>query len=179
MTLVVAVLQFFFLYASGWTSEIPGVLYSPGQDEMVPSYGILEIMISTAIMFGGVLALLKRYRLPPGSLILMFGIVGILMSALNEFIWPWEILQMVLAGAAADFLIARLDPDPDAAPVRFRVFGLVAPIAVWSIRFLAFSVFRPRLGWPPELWGGAIGFAGLLGWGLSSLMTLPRSPARV
>ena len=178
MTLVVSVLQFFFLYASGWTSGIPGVPYSPGQDEMLPSYGILEIMISTAIMFGGVLTLLKRYRPPPGSLILMFGIVGILMSALDEFSWPWEILQMVAAGAAADFLVARLDPDPDAAPHRFRLFGLSTPIAVWSIRFTAFSVFRPSLGWPPELWGGAIVFAGLLGWGLASVMTLPRSPAR-
>jgi hypothetical protein len=176
-TLVIGVLQFFFLYASGWTSGLPGVPYSPDGDELLASYGVLEIMISTAIMFGGVLALLKRYRPPPGSFVFVFGIVGILMSALDGFVWPWEVLQMVVAGAATDVLAQRLDPDPE-VPNRFRTFGLVAPLAVWAIRFIAFVVFRPSLGWPLEIWGGAIVFAGLLGWGLAILMTLPPSPAR-
>jgi hypothetical protein len=176
MTLVIALLQFFYLYASGWTSELPGVPFD-GDDELLAAYGVLEIMISTAIMFGGVLVLLKRYRPPPGSFTLLFGVVGVLMSALDEFSWPWQIVQMLAAGVAADFLVARVDPDPAVAN-RFRLFGLMAPIAAWSIRFIAFSVFRPNLGWPPEIWGGAIMFAGLLGWGLAVLMTLPPSPAR-
>jgi hypothetical protein len=176
-TLVVAVLQFFFLYASGWTSGIPGVPYDSGQDELLASYGVLEIMISTAILFGGALALLKRYRPPPGSFLLLFGVIGVLMSALDEFAWPWEILQMLIAGAVADVLVVAIDPDPG-APNRFRIFGLLAPIAVWSIRFIAFAVFRPSLGWPPEIWGGSIVFAGLLGWGLAILMTLAPSPAK-
>ena len=176
-TLVVAVLQFFFLYASGWTSGIPGVPYNPGEDELLTSYGVLEIMISTTILFGAVLALVKRYRPPPGSFVVLFGVVGVLLSALDGFVWPWEILQMVIAGAAVDVLVAGLDPDP-AVPNRFRWFGLLAPIAAWSIRFISFVVFRPSLGWPPEIWGGAIVFAGLLGWGLAALITLPPSPAR-
>jgi len=176
-TLVVALLQFFFMYASGWTSGIPGVPFDPGEDELLASYGVLEVMISTAIMFGGVLALLKRYRPPPGSFTLLFGIVGVLLSGLDEFVWPWEMLQMVAAGVATDLLVARVDPDP-ATPNRFRLFGLVTPIVVWSIRFIAFAVFRPSLGWPPEIWAGAIVFAGLLGWGLAVLMTLPPSPVR-
>ncbi len=118
-TLVIGVLQFFFLYASGWTSGLPGVPYSPDGDELLASYGVLEIMISTAIMFGGVLALLKRYRPPPGSFVLVFGVVGILMSALDGFVWPWEVLQMVVAGAATDVLARSLDPDPE-VPNRFR-----------------------------------------------------------
>jgi hypothetical protein len=176
-TLVIALLQFFFLYASGWTSELPGVPFQPNDDEFLAAYGVLEVLISTAIMFGGVLVLLKRYRPPPGSFILLFGVVGVLMSALDEFFWPWQMLQMVAVGAVADFLAARIDPDPAAAN-RFRLFGLLAPVAAWSIRFITFGVFRPNLGWPPEIWGGAIVFAGLLGWGLSVLMTLPPSPAR-
>jgi hypothetical protein len=176
-TLVIAVLQFFFLYASGWTSELPGVPFEPNDDELLAAYGVLEILVSTAIMFGGILVLLKRYRPPPGSFILLFGVVGVLMSALDEFFWPWQMLQMVAIGVVADFLAARIDPDPATAN-RFRLFGLLAPIAAWSIRFVAFGVFRPNLGWPPEIWGGAIVFAGLLGWGLSVLMTLPPSPAR-
>ncbi|MGZ8756111.1 MAG: hypothetical protein ACXW15_13095, partial [Acidimicrobiia bacterium] len=83
----------------------------------------------------------------------------------------------VAIGVVADLLVARIDPDPTAVN-RFRLFGLLAPIAAWSIRFVAFGAVRPNLGWPPEIWGGAIVFAGLLGWGLSVLMTLPPSPAR-
>ena len=176
-TLVIAVLQFFFLYASGWTSGFPGVPYESGGDELLVSFGVLEIMISTVIMFGGVLALLKRYRLPPGSFVFIFGIVGILLSALDAFDWPWQVLQMVVIGAVIDGLASSLDPDPE-VPNRFRIFGLVAPAVAWSIRFIAFAVFRPSIGWPPEIWGGAIVFAGLLGWGLATLMTLPPSPAR-
>ena len=176
-TLVIAVLQFFFLYASGWTSELPGVSFQPNDDELLAAYGVLEILVSSAIMFGGVLVFLKRYRPPPGSFILLFGVVGVLMSALDGFFWPWQMLQMLAVGVAADLLVARIDPDP-AVALRFRLFGLLAPIAAWSIRFIAFSAFRPNLGWPPEIWGGAIVFAGLLGWGLSVLMTLPPSPAR-
>jgi hypothetical protein len=177
MTLVIALLQFFYLYASGWTSELPGVLFRPDDDEFLAAYGVLEIMVSTAIMFGGVLVLLKRYRPPPGSFTLLFAIVGVLMSALDEFVWPWQMVQMVAAGVAADALVATVDPDP-AVVTRYRLFGLLAPIAAWSIRFIAFGVFRPNLGWPPEIWGGAIVFAGLLGWGLAVLITLPASPAR-
>ena len=176
-TLLIAVLQFFFLYASGWTSGLPGVPYLPSEDELLASYGVLEIMISTAIMFGGVLALLKRFRPPPGSFTVVFTVVGVLLSALDAFVWPWEILQMFAAGAAADLLVAAVDPDP-AVVSRFRLFGLVAPVAVWAIRFAAFGSFRPNLGWPIEIWGGAIVFTGLLGWGLAVLMTLPASPAR-
>ena len=177
ITLVIALLQFFYLYASGWTSEFPGVPFRPDGDELLAAYGVLEIMISTAIMFGGVLVLLKRYRPPLGSFTLLFGVVGVLMSALDEFAWPWQMAQMLAAGAAADFLVATIDPDPAVAN-RFRLFGLLAPIAAWSIRFIAFGLFRPNLGWPPEIWGGAIIFAGLMGWGLAVLITLPPSPAR-
>ena len=177
MTLVISVLQFFFLYASGWTSGLPGIPYDRDRDQLLVSYGVLEIMISTAIMFGGVFALLKRYRLPPGSFVLVFGTVGVLLSALEAFVWPWGILQMLVVGAVIDVVALSLDPDPE-VPDRFRMFGFVAPAAAWSIRFIAFVVFRPSLGWPPEIWGGAIVFAGLLGWGLATLMTLPPSPAR-
>ena len=111
-TLVIALLQFFFLYASGWTSELPGVPFQPNDDEFLAAYGVLEVLISTAIMFGGILVLLKRYRPPPGSFILVFGVVGVLMSALDEFFWPWQMLQMVAIGGVADFLAARIDPDP-------------------------------------------------------------------
>ena len=176
-TLVIAVLQFFFLYASGWTSGLPGVPYDSGGDELLVSYGVLEIMISTAIMFGGVLAILKRHRPPPGSFILVFGTVGILLTALDAFVWPWEILQMIVIGGVIDVMVSSLDPNPE-VPNRFRLFALVAPAAAWSIRFIAFAVFRPTFGWPPEIWGGAIVFAGLLGWGLATLMTLPPSPSR-
>ena len=170
-------LQFFFLYSSGWTSGLPGVPYTPSEDELLASYGVLEIMISTAIMFGGVLTLLKRYHPPPGSFTFVFTVVGVLLSALDGFVWPWEILQMFAAGAAADLLVTAIDPDP-AVVSRFRLFGLVAPIAAWAIRFAAFGLFRPNLGWPVEIWGGTIVFTGLLGWGLAVLMTLPASPAR-
>jgi hypothetical protein len=177
-TLLIALLQFFFLYASGWTSDLPAVPFRPNDDEFLVAYGVLEVLISTAIMFGAILVLLKRYRPPPGSFVLLFGVVGVLMSALDEFYWPWQMLQMVAIGAVTDLVAARVDPDPATAS-RFRLFGLVAPIAAWSIRFAAFGAFGPNLGWPPEILGGTIVFAGLLGWGLSVLMTLPPSPARI
>ena len=121
---------------------------------------------------------MKRYRPPPGSFVFIFGIVGILLSALDAFDWPWQVLQMIVIGAVIDGIASSLDPDPE-VPKRFRIFGLVAPAVAWSIRFIAFAVFRPSVGWPPEIWGGAIVFAGLLGWGLATLMTLSPSPARV
>ena len=175
---MIGVLQFFFLYASGWTSGLPGVPYSPDEDELLASYGVLEIMISTAIMFGGVLALLKRYRPPPGSFIFALRHCGNPdVGVSTDSSGPGKCCKWSWPGPRPTVLARSLDPDP-AVPNRFRAFGLVAPLAVWSIRFIAFCGVPPKSRLAAEIWGGAIVFAGLLGWGLAMLMTLPPSPAR-
>ena len=151
-TLMIAVLQFFFLYASGWTSELPGVPYQPNDDELLAAYGVLEILVSSAITFGGVLVLLKRYRPPAGSLTLLFGVVGVLMSALDGFFWPGKCSKCSRSEWRLTLLVARIAPDP---AVRFSisVVRLLAPIAAWSIRFISFSVFRSQ----PRLAAGDLG----------------------
>ena len=122
----------------------PGVPYDPGEDELLVSYGVLEIMISTAIMFGGVLALLKRYRPPPGSFILMFGSRGSPACRLwthstgpgRYCKWSWS--------ARRSMWLPRASIRIRRSPTDFGLFGLVAPD-----RRLVDPIHRLR-GLPPE-----------------------------
>jgi hypothetical protein len=137
--------------------------------------GLAAILLNTVILMGTTLMLLRRWRVPMGSLTLLFGAVALLESSLWGFEMGETALAGVVAGFAADLLVQRLQPAVSTATV-LRVVGFLAPVVLWSAYFGALALVY-SVGWSVELWAGVTVMSGLAGLGLAVLMTLPVPPA--
>jgi hypothetical protein len=132
--------------------------------------GFSAILITTVILMAPTLLLLRRWRLPAGSLTLLFTIVVVMDCALLGFEMPETILAGVVAGAAGDLLARSLQTTRSPATV-LRVVGFAVPVVLWLTYFGVLAVFY-RVGWSVELWSGITVMSGLAGLGLATLMTL-------
>ena len=133
--------------------------------------GLAAILVTTVILLGSTLMLLRRWRVPMGSLTLLFGVVATLESSLWAFDMGETIVAGVVAGFAADLLVQRLQGSTS-TPTVLRVVGFVVPIVLWLAYFGVLATFY-SVGWSVELWAGITVMAGLAGLGLALLMTLP------
>ncbi len=130
--------------------------------------GISNILVSNLVLLAPVLLMLRRWRLPFGSVTILWTITTVLMASLGEFrVWG-PIVVALVSGLAADWLIAVLRPSPERI-THFRAFATVVPLVLWGLYFLE---VQRRLGvaWSPELWAGVIAWTGIAGLGLSLIM---------
>lgn len=146
----------------------------PVRDELQLD-GFAAILLTTVILIAPTLLLLRRWRLPAGSLTLLFGVVVAMDSALLGFEMPETILAGVVAGLAGDLLARSLQPTRAPATV-LRIVGFAVPVVLWLTYFAVLAAFY-SVGWSVELWSGITVMSGLTGLGLAVLMTLEPSPS--
>jgi hypothetical protein len=138
--------------------------------------GISSILLTNVVLIAPLLLALRRWLLPFGSVTLIFTTNTILMNVLEGFAFAERILVALVAGIAADALIRTLRPTID-RPLAIRLFAGLVPFIFWGLFFFA-SWLRRGIGWPPELWTGAIVLTVLSGLGLSLLLVPPALPER-
>lgn len=138
---------------------------------------LARILITSVLLVAPVLYLLRRWRLPFGSVTILYTVLALLMGAMLGYIveFPERVFAVALAGLATDALIRALRPDP-ARRWAFRTFAFLAPVALWLLHFAIVPLRVGGEGWDKELWGGVTIMAGLAGWGLSLLMLPPDVP---
>ena len=177
VTLSASLLTFFFMYASGLNSPLPGIRWFPesNSNEEWVILGVLEIMWTTLLLVGPMVFLMRRWRPPFGSFTLMFAVVGGLMASIFAFEAPLDLIPPVIAGLAAD-VIVRVTRAGPAHPTGVRWTAAMTPVVLWSVRFAGFEAIG-GVGWPGEVWSGTIVFAALLGLGLALLAFPPQFPA--
>ena len=165
---VAAQLGFFFQYIDGFSIRFMQVAYVPGSEEgfFEVATGIAGILITTVIVMGPLLLMMRRWRLPFGAGLLMFALVGLLMEMLEGYDFPEDVIAALLGGITVDLLL-RLHP-----PISIRVFAFLVPVVMWSVRFAVFAQFA-EINWPVSVWTGIIVFSGLAGVGLSLLAYPP------
>jgi hypothetical protein len=134
--------------------------------------GVSGFVISTALLFGPVLFLLRRWRPPAGAVALLLGVQCLAMQALTGFADAGLAVLGLLGAAAVEGLLAVLRPSP-ARPWRLRVFCAAAPVAFWAVYFGGVGVHDGGLGWKPEVWGGALVWSGLTLLALAMVMFPP------
>jgi hypothetical protein len=156
-------------FAVRWS---PGVEHGPADDQVV--IGIGSVLVTNLLMLAPVLVLLRSWRLPFGSVTFLASIVALVPSAVHGFEHGAAgLVAAPVGGLVADVVIRRLQRSPERPP-QYAVLAAVLPLALWSSYFVALEV-TGGLGWPPELWGGAVGLATLTGLALALL--LPPTPA--
>jgi hypothetical protein len=132
------------------------------------------ILLFTAVLVGAILMMRRRWRVPVGSLTIMCTTLGLLFPLLSEY-RQWQLVPaLVLAGAAGDFLLARLAGNVGPVPVgRIRLFAALMPIVLWSLFFLCVAVLDDGLGWHATLWVGVLVTSAGLGYAISLLIFQP------
>lgn len=185
LTLVTALVSFFFMYLSAFIDKSP-VLNAdrwpseegpyPG-DFFVQLQGITSVLVTNAILLAPVLYLLRRWHPPFGTVTVLFTAIAVLMNGLIDFEMVWSIPPATVAGLIADLLIRRLRPAPE-RPTAYRLVATLTPAVLWSGYYLALGLGDPIV-WVPELWSGTIFFSALTGLVLAQLMLpVARPPAR-
>lgn len=167
LALTAALIQFIFMYASGLNHGTMAYQWIPGEPDGPIVIGVLSMLLTTAIVFGPTLWAATHWRLPFGTYTVVLGTVGILMQGIEEFSQLYEIVTPLVAGFLIDVISLRLQPSRDRA--RFALFAFAGPLVLWSVHMLVFELTR-GVGWPIEIWTGAILWTGFAGWGISLLL---------
>ncbi|MET0566687.1 MAG: hypothetical protein ABW021_09625 [Acidimicrobiia bacterium] len=175
-TMAAAQLGFFFQYMDGTSVRFMETPYLPGSESgyFAVVAGVGSVLITTVILVGALLLLMRRWVLPFGAGLILFGGFGLLMELLEGFDYPQELIAPLLAGLAVDLLVRALRPGPD-RPASLRILAFTVPVVMWIAHFGLFSV-SAEINWPVSVWTGLVFFAGLAGVGLS-LLVFPFRPA--
>ena len=155
------------------------------------SLGVMSILLQTALMMAIILPAVRRWRLRPGGLTLLFTLNAALMAILQDY-YAFALVGLA-AGIAAELLLQRLPQSP--RPREFQLFAFLVPAVYYLIYFVALTrmanispswgtltrVVLPHplegIAWNVQLWTGTALAAGLVGWAVS-LLVLPAGPAR-
>jgi hypothetical protein len=137
--------------------------------------GITGFVLSTALLFGPLLFLLRRWRPPAGSAAITLGVQCVLMQAVTG-LDDAGLAVLGLAGAAVvEALLAVLRPaEPPRR--RMRAFCAAAPVGFWGVYLGGIALGDRGLGWKPELWGGALVWSSLTLLALGMVMFPPPVP---
>jgi hypothetical protein len=172
LTFVVSVLTFFTQTAHPlsnlWGSAVRR--HSPDVTEL----GVLSFCLTSAILIGPVLLLLRHGRLPAGALGLLIGVNSVAMGFLYDHgSYPRALVAAtVLAGVVADLLRVALRPSAERR-VALRVWAFAVPL-VLALVYFACLALTAGIAWSPHLWLGTVVFAGVVGWLLSYLVLPPK-----
>ncbi len=138
--------------------------------------GVASFVVTTVFLFCPLLLALRRWDLPRGAFLFVAAVQCTGMVALSGFMDPGIVLLGVIAGLAVEVLARILRPSP-ARIGRLRAFCGLAPALFWAIYLGLAQLADGAVGWPPEVWGGAIVWSSLTLLGISFLMHPPAVPA--
>jgi len=111
------------------------------------------------LLFGPLLVLPRHWQPPAGSAVLVLAVQTIAVQGLTGFADIGPVLFGVVGAVAVEVLLAALRPRLFSW-WRTLVFCALAPAAFWSVYVGGVAAYDHGLGWPPELWGGAIVWSG-------------------
>ena len=131
---------------------------------------VLGVVIETATMMGVLLWVLKRVRVPAGSMTLIFVVfylVTMITTGSPVFLPIW-----LIAGILSDVAMVILKPS-SGVTWRFRAFGAVVPVVLWTVYYAFFMITGLGGGvWiTGYVWTGSIVEAGIIGYMLAFAMT--------
>ncbi|MFG1695329.1 hypothetical protein [Nonomuraea sp. NPDC049309] len=135
------------------------------------------MVVSNVILLAPVLLLARRWRLPFGTVTIMYAFAVLMPGAQTEFENLPVLLSIVAGGLVSDLLIARLRPSAARRGAYWAFAGLSA-LATWTIYILVASATGGGLPAVPELWTGAPIVAGLVGLTLGALFLPDARPER-
>jgi hypothetical protein len=143
--------------------------------ERAVTYGIVSRIVTTVLLLAPVLYAMRRWRLPFGTVTLLFTILSAFMFLLvPERALALMSLTPVVAGLVADAFVRWKNVSIE-RPGTVYAFGALVPLVLWSANMAALWATQ-GMAWTPELWSGTIILTALVGVGISLVAAPPRTP---
>lgn len=154
-----------------WSPDSSRLLYtvearSGGASWQTVNSGVASILLQAILLMCAVLLLVRRWRLPFGSLTLILGASSLLISFMHDR--QVFIPAAILAGLLGDLLLRRLRPTPT-RPNALHLFAFLVPVVFFALYFATLAL-TDGIGWSVHLWAGAIVMSGIAGFLLSYLL---------
>ncbi|MDB4889907.1 MAG: putative secreted protein [Gemmatimonadetes bacterium] len=149
-------------------------------DEAFPYYfytthhTIGGLLLTSFMLFGGVLVMRRRWKLPFGSLTIMFAWLAWQLPLLSQY-REWKLaLSLVVAGVIGDVLLATLVGTEGPIRVgRVRIFATIMPVILWGLFLLFLGYLGDGVGWGPTLWTGVLTTSAGFGYAMSLFVFPP------
>ena len=178
LTALICTLTFLTMYSYPLTSSTAGINHDYNSDAGQIG-GAVGTFLTAGLLIGPVLLVLRRWQLPLGSLILIWGLNTIAMQLLNsrhDYAW-WQAGTMLVAVVVSEGVYRLLRPS-STRTVALHGFAFAAPVLLLGSYFIA-MLFTEGTSWSIHLWTGTVIEAGLVGWLLSYLVAPPAMPTAV
>jgi hypothetical protein len=176
LCLLTAAFTFFMMFSHPLMSIIGGARHNHFKNEVGQMGGIVSLILTGGLLVGPIFVVLRRWRLPVGMLILVWGVNCVAM-AIVDWGLPYHATLtgvMVVAVVICDWLLQRAQALlPSLQGI--RVFAFVAPTLLFGAYFFALLLTEGSL-WSIHLIGGAIVLPGVAGWLLSYVAWPPAVP---
>lgn len=163
VALLIGVMGFFLAYLSPFVNDAAAQAFDPSRvphrhpstdaEELQQLLGLASVFVTTLLLALPMYAVLRRWRTPPGSMTVLFGLATFFLVGLDQF-GEWYV---VLAGLAAGAVIDALR-----ASAGTTVAVAVGTIVFWAGYFSIHALVGERVGWSAELIGGVVVLSGLV-----------------
>ncbi|MEM8706606.1 MAG: hypothetical protein AAGE98_09125, partial [Actinomycetota bacterium] len=160
-------IEYMFTISQTW---IVGIDFDPRTQfgwEYVTLY-LASVVVQIGVLLGPLLLIARRWHLPFGTATLTWTIAATLEYAAFDG-ETTGIVAVLVGGLVFDAtrIVVR-------HPRRLSVAAFVGPAAVIATH-LALAAADVGMGWPPEIWGGAVIMAGFTGIGLATVQESGRA----
>lgn len=184
LTATMSILTFFTSYAATLLRPYPIMFATSGRTS-----GIIDIILSTALLMGFVMLAIRRWKLPFGTFTFLFTVNAALMAVFSPATGLLMLPTALLGGIGADLVYLFLQPTEE-DPARVRLFVFLVPVIYYALYFLNLILIAPLLAskrplvystgitWTVHFWAGSIVIAGVTGFLLSYVMIPPAKPAQ-
>jgi hypothetical protein len=141
--------------------------------------GTTSILLTTLLLMGPTLLAIRRWHLPAGALILVWGLNTFAMFIVN---WhhsyaPRQALAILAAIVVVELIRLRMQPSAERRGA-FHAFAALAPILLMGSYFVAL-LFTEGTSWSVHMLTGIVVEAGIAGWLVSYLVFPPAMPDEV
>ncbi|MDD9265883.1 hypothetical protein ACFPES_02440 [Paenibacillus sp. GCM10023248] len=170
IALTFAVLAFFLMYAWSFRQN----LWMAREEDAV-ARAVVDFLVTTLLLVLPVMLVMRRWRLPLGTVTYFFVLEAVLMAGLDGFNHYGSIVILLISGIVGDWLFYMLS-GKEADAWQYRLVFFLLPVLIWGLYFADLQLYH-TLDWSPELWGGTMFICGLASLGLS-IMTAPLRPGR-
>ena len=132
------------------------------------------LVISTLVLLGPTLLMLRRWRVPAPTFTLIYLLFGLQNCVMTQYRDPWILIPLVIGGATVDVLQTRLAPGPGKRLTLggVRLIGPLTALTLWSSYFVVLAVHL-GIGWKTPTWLGTIIIAVMAGFGVAFLVAPP------
>ena len=133
-TALAATLVLLFLqYANAMVYDAEEVVFAlSGGDEEFTARLVASMAVTNLVLVVPLLALARRWTLPFGTATILYTAAGTLSGAVTGLHNVALIIGLVASGLGADLLARLLRPVPG-NPLRYRLFGALAPLLTWTV----------------------------------------------